>query len=47
MEEDLARLAAEIYARSLPPDDDGPEDGFGDRSVGLETTFAGAGVIGR
>jgi hypothetical protein len=42
---DLAGLAAEIYARSLPPDDDDPEDGFADRSVRLETTFAGAGVI--
>ena len=44
--EDLARLAAEIYARSRPPDpDDGP-DGFEDRSVRLETTFEGAGVLG-
>jgi hypothetical protein len=44
--EDLARLAAEIYARSRPPDpDDGP-DGFDDRSVRLETTFEGAGVLG-
>jgi len=42
---DLAGLAAEIYARSLPPDDDDPQDGFADRSVRLETTFAGAGVI--
>ncbi|HEY6294738.1 MAG TPA: DUF222 domain-containing protein [Streptosporangiaceae bacterium] len=42
---DLAGLAAEIYARSLPPDDDNPEDGFADRSVRLETTFDGAGVI--
>jgi hypothetical protein len=44
-ERDLAGLAAEIYARSLPPDDDGPQDGFGDRSVRLETTFAGAGLL--
>ena len=43
---DLARLAAEIYARSRPPDPDGPEDGFDDRSVRLETTFEGAGVLG-
>jgi hypothetical protein len=43
-ERDLAGLAAEIYARSRPADD-GPEDGFGDRSVRLETTFGGAGVI--
>ena len=43
---DLARLAAEIYARSRPPDPDGPQDGFDDRSVRLETTFEGAGVLG-
>ncbi|HEY6294316.1 MAG TPA: DUF222 domain-containing protein, partial [Streptosporangiaceae bacterium] len=43
---DLARLAAEIYARSMPPDPDGPDDGFEDRSVHLETTFQGAGVLG-
>ena len=43
---DLARLAAEIYARSRPPDPDGPDGGFGDRSVRLETTFEGAGVLG-
>ena len=42
---DLAGLAAEIYARSLPEPEDDPEDGFGDREVRLETTFAGAGVI--
>src|SRR5579863_534095 len=43
---DLASLAAEIYARSRPPDPDGPGDGFADRSVRLETTFEGAGVLG-
>src|SRR5579859_7826049 len=43
---DLARLAAEIYARSRPPDPDSPDDGFDDRSVRLETTFEGAGVLG-
>src|SRR5579871_602128 len=32
-EEDLARLAAEIYARSLPPDDEGGQRSFEDRSV--------------
>jgi hypothetical protein len=43
--EDLAALAAEIYARSLPADDDDPEPDFEDRQVRVETTFAGAGVI--
>ncbi len=44
--EDLARLAAEIYARSRPPDPDDSPDGFDDRSVRLETTFEGAGLLG-
>jgi len=43
--EDLAGLAAEIYARSLPDPDDDPEPSFEDRQVRVETTFAGAGVI--
>ena len=43
--EDLAALAAEIYARSLPEDDDDPEPAFEDRQLRVETTFAGAGVI--
>ena len=43
---DLAELAAEIYARSLPGCGDGDDDGFEDRSVRLETTFEGAGVLG-
>ena len=44
--EDLAGLAAEIYARSLPDsDDDDREPDFEDRQVRVETTFAGAGVI--
>jgi len=43
--EDLAALAAEIYARSLPDPDDDPEPDFEDRQVRVETTFAGAGVI--
>ena len=44
---DLAALAAEIYARSLPDAPDRDEDGaFEDRSVRLETTFGGAGVLG-
>jgi hypothetical protein len=43
---DLAVLAAEILARCRPaePDRD-PDDGFDDRSVTLQTTFQGAGVI--
>jgi hypothetical protein len=44
--EDLARLAAEIYARSRPPDPDDRPGGSDDRSVRLETTFEGAGVLG-
>ena len=44
---DLAALAAEIYARSLPDQPDRDQDeGFEDRSVRLETTFEGAGVLG-
>ena len=44
---DLAGLAAEIYARSLPGDDPGKDrdQAFEDRSVRLETTFEGAGVL--
>ena len=43
---DLAGLAAEIYARSLPEDPDKERDqAFEDRSVRLETTFDGAGVL--
>jgi hypothetical protein len=43
--EDLAMLAAEIYARSLPAPQDDPDPDFGDRRVRVETTFAGAGVL--
>jgi hypothetical protein len=43
--EDLAGLAAEIYARSLPDGEDDPEPAFEDRQVRVQTTFAGAGVI--
>jgi len=43
--EDLAALAAEIYARSLPDTEDDPGPDFEDRQVRIETTFAGAGVI--
>ena len=43
---DLAGLAGEIYARSLPGDPGKDRDqAFGDRSVKLETTFDGAGVL--
>ena len=43
---DLAGLAGEIYARSRPEDPGQDRDqGFGDRSVKLETTFQGAGVL--
>ena len=43
---DLAGLAGEIYARSLPEDPGQDRDqAFGDRSVKLETTFDGAGVL--
>ena len=43
--EDLAALAAEIYARSLRDSDDDPEPRFEDRQVRIETTFQGAGVL--
>jgi hypothetical protein len=43
-QQDLIELAMEIYARSLPDDDD-PDDGFEDRRVRVETTLGGAGVI--
>ena len=43
---DLAELAGEIYARSLPEDPGKDRDqAFEDRSVKLETTFDGAGVL--
>ena len=43
---DLAALAAEIYARSLPDQaDDDRDEAFEDRAVQLETTFEGAGVL--
>ncbi|HEX2823664.1 MAG TPA: DUF222 domain-containing protein [Streptosporangiaceae bacterium] len=44
---DLAELAAEMLARSQPGtcDDDNPGLKFEDRSVRLETTFDGAGVM--
>ena len=42
----LAEIYAEILARAVPPDPDGDRRRFGDRSVRLETTFDGAGVLG-
>jgi hypothetical protein len=44
-QEDLAGLAAEIYARCLPSDQDDPEQSFEDRKVTVQTTFGGAGVL--
>jgi hypothetical protein len=46
-QQDLVELAMEIYARSLSadPDDDGPDDGFEDRQVRVETTLGGAGLM--
>ena len=45
-QEDLAALAAEMYARSRSDtDDDDPGMVFEDRQVRVETTFDGAGVI--
>jgi len=44
-QEDIAALAAEIYARSLPEDHDESGLDFEDRKVRVETTFEGAGVI--
>ena len=43
---DLAELAAEMYERSRPDrSDEDPAQDFDDRSVRLETTFGGAGVV--
>jgi hypothetical protein len=43
---DLAELAAEMYARSLPDTrNDGPDETFDDRKLHVATTFDGAGVI--
>jgi hypothetical protein len=46
---DLAGLAGEIYARSLPENPEDPDkdrdQAFEERSVRLETTFQGAGVL--
>ncbi len=42
---DLAELAAEIYARSLPVTGEDDDGRFEDGSLRLETTFEGAGVL--
>jgi hypothetical protein len=44
---DLNALGAEVYAKSRPgpAGNDDPEQRFEDRSVRLETTFEGAGVV--
>jgi hypothetical protein len=42
---DLAGLAEEMYQRTAPPDRDGNDDGFRDRSVSLAATFRGAGKL--
>src|SRR5262249_56890396 len=42
---DLGGLAEEMYQRTAPPDRDGDDDGFRDRSVSLAATFRGAGKL--
>ncbi|HBW17746.1 MAG TPA: hypothetical protein DEH11_01350, partial [Actinobacteria bacterium] len=42
---DLAALAEEMRRRTAGPDGDGGDDGFGDRSLRLATTFGGAGRL--
>jgi hypothetical protein len=42
---DLAALAEEMLSRTARPDEDGADDGFGDRSVRLETHLRGAGKL--
>ena len=43
--EDIGGLAEEIRRHTARPDTDGPDDGFDDRSVSLQTTFGGAGTL--
>jgi hypothetical protein len=43
--DDLGGLAEEIRRQTARPDTDGPDDGFDDRSVSLDTTFGGAGKL--
>ena len=42
---DVTALAAEMYERSRPAGEDDPDRPFRDRSVRLESTFDGAGVL--
>src|SRR5580658_3848500 len=42
---DIGGLAEQIRRHTAQPDTDGPDDGFDDRSVSLETTFGGAGTL--
>jgi hypothetical protein len=42
---DLSGLAEEMYRRSARPDADDRDDGFGDRNVGLDLHFRGAGKL--
>jgi hypothetical protein len=42
---DIGGLAEQIRRHTAQPDTDGPDDGFDDRSVSLETTFRGAGTL--
>ena len=42
---DLAGLAEQMYQRSRTDPDDGPDDGFDDRRLWLDLTFAGAGRL--
>ncbi len=43
--DDIGGLAEEIQRQTARPDTDGPDDGFDDRSVSLQTTFGGAGTL--
>jgi hypothetical protein len=43
--DDIDRLADEIRRKTAQPDTDHDDDGFDDRQVRLETTFAGAGKL--
>src|SRR6202161_791397 len=43
--DDIGGLAEQTRRHTAQPDTDGPDDGFDDRSVSLETTFGGAGTL--